>query len=90
MNSNLTNRTRIGHFHINLTPEVIESLVGKNRELINQYAEAYLAGENDHSSLFDYCEKVAGEMKGLAPIPEIKRELRNEIRKQERLGRGGY
>jgi len=91
MNSTLTRRTRQRHFVIDLPDEVIAELVGKNQERIDHYAELWMSEAKHHyNSLKEYCDFVANIMKGLAPIPEIKRELRTAIFKLEKKARGGF
>lgn len=91
INSTLTTRTRRRHFAIELPDEVVKELVGKNDERIDYYARLWLSSEKqNYSSLRDYCDFVASIMKGLAPIPEIKRELRNRIRWIARQEGGAY
>lgn len=83
MNCQISNRTRQRHFHIELNPAAVVALTSKNDELISAYAQAYVRGANDHCTLREYVDQVALDMKGLAAIPEIKRQLRNAIRKLE-------
>jgi len=91
INSTLTPRTRQRHFVIDLSPEIIAELVGKNQERIEYYAELWMSdAKHNYDSLKDYCDFVADIMKGLAPIPEIKRELRTAIFKLEKKARGGF
>lgn len=78
------------HLTIDLPDAVIAKLVSKNKDRIEHYAQMWMAGEKENYSMVEYGEFVAGIMQGLAPIPEIKRELRLAIRRLEKDGRGGW
>jgi len=58
--------------------------------IVRELARRYVEHGRDHETLKDAADQAALDCKGIDEPFEIKKQFRHEVRRLERLSRGGY
>lgn len=85
-------RTRIQTFELDpRTAAIFAARYDEVKAIIRGYAERYIENGRYHGdTVRDAAEQCALDMKGIDEPFEIKKQFRAEVRRLERLSRGGW